>query len=288
MIEFEWIWLWLVLMGLGTGIYGVLIGAGGGFILAPLLLIFFHKDPGIVAGTVLALVAINSVSGAFTFNRMGIVDKRSSYLFAAAAIPGSVIAPFVLKALVEGSPGLFHMLFGLMLILLAIRIFTKRQREEEVADRRDEGETPARRDSLFIRSRNITSAKGVNFRYQFNEGIATAINFVLGFISSFFGIGGGFLRTPILIYSFGFPVQIAVATSIFTLSFYTTAGALTHAYLGHVEWFPTFILAGIGLVIGGQVGAKLTGVVRGPWIMRLLLIVVFALGISLLWQGISS
>jgi len=286
MIEFEWIWLWLVLMGLGTGMYGVLVGAGGGFILAPLLLIFFHKEPSIVAGTVLALVAINSISGAITFSRMGIVDKRTAYLFVAAAIPGSVLAPFVLKALVQGSPGVFHVLFGIMLILLAIRILAKQDRAEEIANRRGEELPATRPDTRMVRSRVITTRKGVTYRYQFNEGFATAINFVLGFISSFFGIGGGFLRTPILIYTFGFPVQVAVATSIFTLSFYTTAGAITHAYLGHIEFFPTLVFAGVGLIVGGQIGAKLTGVIRGPWIMRMLLVVVFLLGISLITQGI--
>lgn len=285
---FEIQWLWLVLMGLGTGIYGVLIGAGGGFILAPLLLIFFHKDPQIVAGTVLALVAINSISGSFTFRRMGIVDKRSAYLFAAAAIPGSVIAPFALKALLKGSPGIFHILFGIMLILLAIRIFTNQRKEGEVAERRGDTLPVVKPDTRFVRSRTIISGKGITYKYQFNEGFATAINVGLGFVSSFFGIGGGFLRTPILIYSFGFPVQVAVATSIFTLSFYTSAGALTHAWLGHIEWFPTFLLSGIGLIIGGQIGARLTGVIRGPRIMQLLLVVVFGLGIGLVIQGIMT
>ena len=285
---FEIQWVLLVLMGLGTGVYGILVGAGGGFVLAPLLLIFFNKDPEIVAGTVLALVAVNSISGSFTFWRMGIVDKRSAYMFAIAAIPGSVLAPFVLKALVKGSPGIFHILFGIMLLLLAIRIFTKQGKEDVVIEQREDIVPAARPDNLMVRTRTITSKSGQTFRYQFNEGFATSINFVLGFISSFFGIGGGFLRTPILIYSFGFPVQVAVATSIFTLSFYTTAGALTHAWLGHIEFFPTFALAGVGLIVGGQIGARLTGVVRGPMIMRLLLLVVFGLGVGLINQGIGG
>ncbi|MDA0768833.1 MAG: hypothetical protein BZY79_06610 [SAR202 cluster bacterium Casp-Chloro-G4] len=283
---FEIQWLWLILMGLGTGIYGVLVGAGGGFILAPLLLIFFHKDPAMVAGTVLALVAVNSISGAITFGRMGIVDKRSAYLFAAAAIPGSVIAPFILKALVKGSPGLFHILFGVILLLLAIRILTKQK--SDAAEQQPQSAPVTLPDTKLVRSRTIISKRGQTYKYRFNEGSATAINFVLGFISSFFGIGGGFLRTPILIYGFGFPVQVAVATSIFTLAFPATAGALTHAWLGHVDFFPTFVLAGAGLIVGGQIGAKLTGVVKDQWIMRLLLLVVFILGISLMIQGFTG
>ena len=57
MPEPELQWLWLLLMGFGTGVYGVLVGAGGGVILGPLLLLFFGKPPEVVAGTVLALEA---------------------------------------------------------------------------------------------------------------------------------------------------------------------------------------------------------------------------------------
>ena len=270
-------WLWLILLGFGTGIYGVLVGAGGGFILGPMLLIFFDLEIETVAGTALALVAVNSISGGFTYRRMGLVDRRSGLLFAAAAIPGSLIGPFVLST-VTGS--VFRILFGVLLLVLAAFLafrpdVSKRGPKEAVAI-----------GGRLVRSREITSESGEVYRYQFNEVLATSLNFVLGFISSFFGTGGGFLRTPILVYGFNFPIQVAVATSIFTLAFYTTAGALTHAALGHVDWFPTFFWAGIGLVAGGQIGARLVTRIKGVWIIRLLLVLVLALGIRLIFEGV--
>lgn len=286
MFDFDIAWLWLVLMGFGTGVYGVLIGAGGGFIIGPLLLIFFDVEPATVAGTVLALVAINSISGTFAFRRMGTVDVRSGLLFAAAAIPGSVIAPFVIGSV---APGLFQLLFGILLLLLALHIATS---SSDKAEAREPDPDAPPRDRRFlgfmVKSREISSNEGKTYRYQFNEAFATAFNVALGFVSSFFGTGGGFIRTPVLVYAFGFPVQVAVATSIFTLSFYTTAGAITHAALGNIEFFPTFVFTGIGLIVGGQLGARLTGRVKGKWILRLLLFVVLALGVKLLIQGISD
>ena len=280
-------WVILALVGFVTGVFGVLVGAGGGFILVPILRIFFDKDPAIVAGTVLALVAANSISGAFAYRYMRVVDKRSAYLFAAAAIPGSVIAPFVLKKALEGLPGVFDAMFGLLLVILAVRIATQQfdsGRQSRI------GRARSRRRSFInpqtLHRRRITAESGETYRYRLNERWAVLINFVLGFISSFFGVGGGFLRTPILVYAFGFPVQVAVATSIFALSFYTTAGAATHAFIGNIEWFPTFVFAGIGLVTGGQIGARLSSKVQGPWIMRLLMFVILAMGVQLMIQGI--
>ena len=280
-------WLILAAVGFVTGVFGVLVGAGGGFILVPILRIFFDKDPAIVAGTVLALVAANSISGAFAYRYMRVVDKRSAYLFAAAAIPGSVIAPFVLKKALEGLPGVFDAMFGLLLVILAVRIATQ---QFDSGRQSRLGRARSRRRSFInpqtLHRRRITAESGETYRYRLNERWAVLINFVLGFISSFFGVGGGFLRTPILVYAFGFPVQVAVATSIFALSFYTTAGAATHAFIGNIEWFPTFVFAGIGLVTGGQIGARLSGKVQGPWIMRLLMFVILAMGVQLVIQGI--
>ena len=283
-------WLTLAVVGFFTGVFGVLVGAGGGFILVPILRIFFPGiEPAVVSGTVLALVAANSISGAFAYRYMRVVDKRSAYLFAAAAIPGSVIAPFILKQALAGLPGIYDTAFGFILVILAARLATQQfdtGRHSRLARAR------SRRRSFIepqtLRRRRITAESGETYRYRLSERWAVLINFVLGFISSFFGIGGGFLRTPILVYAFGFPVQVAVATSIFALSFYTTAGATTHAFLGNIEWFPTFIFTGIGLVTGGQIGARLSGKVRGPWIMRLLMFVILVMGVQLIIQGIRG
>ena len=268
-----------MLLGFGTGTYGVLVGAGGGFILGPALLIFFDIEPQVVAGTVLALVAINSIAGSAAYLRRGLVDRRSALLFAAAAIPGSILAPFIVA---EVGGGTFKILFGVLLVALGVQIL--------VRPRMPEGSTKSTGQDVgrFVKSRHITTAGGQEYRYSFNEAAATSFNSVLGFLSSFFGTGGGFLRTPILVSVFGFPVRVAVATSILTMSFYATAGAVTHASLGHVEWYPILMWAGIGLVAGGQVGASLALKVRGPWILRMLLVVVLAVGIKLLIEGVQG
>ena len=272
-------WLWLILLGFGTGAYGVMVGAGGGFILGPSFLIFFDLDLQVVVGTALALVAVNSFSGTLAYSRMGLIDRRSGLLFAAAAVPGSVFAPFVLKS-VPGST--FQVLFGLMLIAMAIPLLL-RPRGPQI--REEDAPSLA---GAFVGSRLIKATSGRIFRYEFNEAFATSVNFALGFISSFFGTGGGFLRMPILVYAFGFPVRVAIATSLFALSIYTAAGAVTHASLGHVDWYPTFVWAGLGLAVGGQVGARLSGFIRGVWILRLLLGLVLAMGIRLIMQGIQG
>ena len=284
----EWAWLWLALLGIGSGALGVLVGAGGGFIIAPLLRIFFDKNPEIVAGTTVTLVAINSISGAFAYRSMRVVDRRSAVIFALAAIPGSVVAPFVLSSALEGVPGIYDFPFGLLLILLAVRIATQKDVADEPTPPSELRKGPRFVKATSLKRRVVTTRAGQTYRYRLHEGYGAGVNLALGFVSSFFGIGGGWLRTPFLVYVFGFPVQIAVATSIFTLSFYTTAGAATYALRGAVEWFPTLVFTGAGLIVGAQIGARLSNVVRGIWIMRLLMLLIFAMGVYLAVNGIRE
>jgi uncharacterized membrane protein YfcA len=272
-------WLWLLLLGFGTGIYGTLVGAGGGFILAPVLLIFFDVEPKVVAGTALALIAISSLSGAQAYRRIGLIDYRSGLLFAAAALPGSVLGPFVVTQVAGDT---FRILFGILLVGITVQLALRPVEYQE------RPRNPAPNQDFSVRSRRITTAAGQVFEYRFNEALATSINLVLGFMSSFFGTGGGFIRTPLLISIFGFPVRIAVATSVFALSIYTLAGAVTHASLGHLDLYPTFVWAGIGLVFGSQAGAIVSARVKSIWIVRLLVIVLFSLGASLLVQGFTG
>ena len=271
-------WTLMVLLGVGSGAYGVLVGAGGGFILSPMLLLAFDsEDPEVVAGTVLAAIALNSILVGLIYIRKKVVDYRSAFLFAAAATPGAVIGAFGVGAV---APELFRTLFGVLLLLLALQLAFRPNivRVLRIGQSR-------RRISMPVSKRHIITATGQEYRYQFNETLATSFNIVLGFISSFFGIGGGFLRTPILVLAFGFPVRIAAASSVFALAIYGSAGALTHGYLGHIELFPTLLFIGVGLIIGGQIGAMLSGRIGGVWVMRMLLVVVLLLGIRLIWEG---
>ena len=271
----------MVLLGVFSGAYGVLVGAGGGFILSPMLLLLFDsEEPETVAGTVLAAIAINSVLVALRYIRMKVVDYRSALLFAGAAAPGAVVGAFGVSAV---APEIFSALFGVLLLLLALQLAFRPNivRILRVGQSR-------RRISMPVSERRIVTATGQEYRYQFNEILATSFNVILGFISSFFGIGGGFLRTPILVLAFGFPVRIAAASSVFALAIYGSAGALTHGYLGHIELFPTLLFIGVGLAVGGQIGAMLSGRIQGVWVMRMLLVVVLLLGLRLIWQGLAG
>ena len=254
-----------------------MVGTGGGVVLVPVLLLFFGMDPVMVAGTSLCLVALTGVTSALVYLRHNLVDRRSGLIFMAAALPGSLAAPFAVEK-VGGD--VFRMLFGAMIAGLAVYLFYKASRPFTVSSDVSSRLRPT------VRSRRIR-ADGVTYRYRFNEGLAALFNLLMGFVSAFFGAGGGFLRTPVLVTMFGFPVRIAAATSLFAMSVYATAGAGVHAYLGHVEWLPTFAAVAPGLLIGSPAGVWLARKTKSAWIVVMLASLLLVMGVRLVWQGLA-
>ena len=267
-------WLWLLVLGLGAGAFGVAVGTGGGIILVPLLLIFTGMEPGLVAGTSLALVAVNSFGGMLAYRKLGLIDLRSGLLFAAAGIPGSLVAPFAVESV---SGGVFRLLFAFILLGLSLRMIVRPVATTTSAPR-SKPLVPA-----LATSRRVTTTAGEVYTYDFNQGLATGVNVLIGFVSAFFG--GGFIRTPVLVAAFSFPVRVAVATSVFALSIYATIGAAVHATMGHVYFYPTFVWVGLGLLAGSQIGARLGATVQARWLMRVLVGLLLVMGIRLLIEA---
>ena len=270
-------------VGLFSGFCGVLIGAGGGFIASPILLILFKLNPEEVAGTSLALVAVNTTAAAFAYIKEGFADRRSALLFAIAAIPGSILAPFAVKAT---DPNMFRIIFGVVLLGLSFYLIIKAFSSDSGAKLRASSRIWTQ-PWVQLRGRRIITKYGETFTYKFSESIAMIFNFIVGFGASFFGLGAGFVRTPILVYAFSFPVKVAVATSVFATAFYTFVGAVTHGILGHIDWYPVFTYGVIGFVLGGQIGVKVVSRIQGKWIIPVLMILLFSLGIKLIWDGIN-
>ena len=80
-----------IFLGFLTGAYGTLIGAGGGFILMPLLLILYPGvSPENITSISLAAVFFNALSGSFAYARMKRIDYPSGLMFAVATITGAV------------------------------------------------------------------------------------------------------------------------------------------------------------------------------------------------------
>src|SRR5690606_5581793 len=106
----------LLLLGLIVGGFGTMVGAGGGFILVPVLLLLYpDKDPEVITSISLAVVFLNACSGSIAYAFKKRIDYKSSLLFCITVLPGSVIGAMLTSYI---SRNTFNVIFGLMLLSL--------------------------------------------------------------------------------------------------------------------------------------------------------------------------
>ncbi len=71
--------LLLVIIGIIAGGYGTIVGAGGGFIFVPALLLVFQMNPALAAGSGIVIVLINSLSGVVGYAKQKRIHYRTGY-----------------------------------------------------------------------------------------------------------------------------------------------------------------------------------------------------------------
>jgi uncharacterized membrane protein YfcA len=97
---------------------------------------------------------------------------------------------------------------------------------------------------------------GQVFRYRWNVPVALACGIGVGFISSFFGIGGGIIFVIFFISLLGMPPHIVTATSMVAMLLTIPVGLAAHWLEGNIDWAFALPLAAGGLV-GGQLGPQI-------------------------------
>ena len=277
MLGLPWwgVYLLLALLGGAIGTYGTLIGAGGGIFLVPTLLVLYPQEsPTTIASISLAVVFFNAASGTVAYARMRRIDYRAGLLFAAATVPGAVLGAFATSLL---SRQLFDLIFSVVILSLAALIILR--------------PTPRARPMHLPRyalMRHFTDAKGVGYDYAFSTPRGVGLSFLIGWVSSMLGIGGGAFHVPVLVYLLHFPLHVATATSHFTLAIMSLIGTVTHVLMGDFAHGIRRTLAlAVGVLVGAQLGALLSQRLRGITLIRILALGLVLFGIRLIIQTLQ-
>lgn len=210
-----------VIVGFSLG----LIGGGGSILAVPLLLYLVgYHDTHVVIGTTALAVALTAFANLIPHWRAGNVRWKPALAFAIPGAAGAVIGAMIGK-IFPGKQLLF--LFALLMIFVAISMLRPRD----------------------ISTRPVLT--GWNMLAW-----TIPVSFLVGMLSGFFGIGGGFLIVPGLMFATGMPLLSAVGSSLVSVGAFGTTTAITYALSGLVNWLIAveYIAGGI---VGGLVGARL-------------------------------
>ncbi len=220
-----------ILAGLSGSLVGLILGVvgGGGSILAVPLLVYAvgMASPHVAIGTSAVAVAGSALVNLGAHGRAGNVKWRCGLVFAASGVGGALAGSAVAKTL-DGQKLLG--LFGLLMVVVGILMFVKRSREGDGDVRLDR--SSARRLLPWL----------------------TTAGFGTGLVSGFFGIGGGFLIVPALMFATGMTMPAAVGTSLVAVSAFGAATAASYAASGLVDWRIALLFIAGGVI--GTIGAR--------------------------------
>lgn len=264
--------LWLIPVGFAVGAVGTLIGAGGGFVLVPILLLLYpERSPELVTSMSLAVVYFNAFSGTCAYARLKRIDYRSGLVFALATVPGAVLGALTTHLIPRR---VFDGVFGGLLLVLAVFLVLQRHREHLGCD-----VPPSNGQTI----RTVVDSNGSRYTFSFSLFGGIVLSLVVGYLSSALGVGGGVIHVPALIRLLHFPAHIATATSHFILTFTSLAGTVVHIAYGVFSQGATGTLClAIGALMGAQLGAWVSGRLRGVWIIRCLAVALGFVGVRVL------
>ena len=218
-----------VLCGGVVGFTLGLIGGGGSIMATPLLLYVVGLPPHVAIGTGALAVSTNAFINFGGHAASGHVRWRSAILFALVGVAGAAIGSSLGKSF-NGEKLLF--LFALLMVAVGIIMLRRGARSQ--------GPAPVHEVAFTPRAAARTTAAALT----------------VGLLAGFFGIGGGFLIVPGLLFSTGMPMIFAVGSSLLAVGSFGLTTAINYAASGLIDWqvAAEYVLGGIG---GGWVGMRL-------------------------------
>jgi hypothetical protein len=217
-----------MVIGLVAGIFGGLVGLGGGVIMIPLMVGIRKLSQHKAHGTSLVALVFTGLAGAVTYFLEGSIDIPASALLAVTAIFTARAGAKFAHALPEWK---LKRYFGGFLICVSVLLLTK----------------------PYLPGL-VLSTGG-----WYKAGVLLMTGIFTGFLSGMMGVGGGTIMVPAMVLLVGMGQHVSQGTSLLAMVPAGSVGAYTHGKLGNVEGR---LLAGLipGIVIGTYLGGTLAHV----------------------------
>jgi uncharacterized membrane protein YfcA len=254
--------LGLLAGGAAAGLFGSLLGLGGGVLLVPLLTLVFGLDLREAVGVSLISVIVTSSAAAGVYLERHVANLRlgmSLELFTAmGALVGGLLAFLVDERWLA-------VLFAALLVYVAITMLRAREPapddvarlppepDDDDSDRHIE--PPLTGDLASFRAAALAHLSGDTYAVRhLGRGIAGSAG--AGVLSALLGIGGGIVKVPLMHVGMGVPLRVATATSNLMIGITAAASAVIYLIRGEVDPYVAGPIA-IGVFVGASLGSRL-------------------------------
>jgi uncharacterized protein len=266
--------------GAAAGVFGSLLGLGGGVLLVPLLTLGFGLPLREAVGVSLVSVIVTSSVSAAVYLERHAANLRLGMtleLFTAfGAIVGGLLAFILDERELAG-------LFALMLVYAAVSMLRRRDPEPETTPAAAVEDAPTAALAPPARTERILDRlSGPGYRTRrLRTGIVGSV--VAGIVSALLGIGGGLVKVPLMHLVMGVPLRVATATSNLMIGITASASAIIYLVRGGLDPYVAGPTA-IGVFLGASVGSRVAHRVD----VRLLRVLFSAVLIFTAWQMVMK
>ena len=250
------------LIGSIIGLILGLTGAGGSVFAVPLLVFVLDLPVQEAIAISLGAVAISAFLGFLLKLKSNDVVWLPGIVF---AVVGSAFAPVGNLANRYVPPEAILISFSLLVIVVAFRMWISARENPDQASavRAHTSKEEAPPVALCRYNQN----KQFQLRLPCIASISVGA-VITGFLSGFFGVGGGFIIVPTLLFLTAMPIKQAVATSLFVIALVSTSGFISFINTSS-DWNPTILMqVAAGGLVGMLFGVAISRYMAGPTLQK--------------------
>lgn len=208
-----------------AGLFGSLVGVGGGIIVVPVLTLVLDVPIHYAIGASIVSVIATSSGAASSYVRKGMANLRVA-MFLEVATAAGAIAGALLAGLAPEK--VLYIAFGTVLVYTALSMIRKRK-----ANRVPAPDPLA--DRLRLHGSYYDEAEKQEIHYRVGRTkLGFGVSGIAGLMSGLLGIGGGAIKVPAMNLAMGIPLKVCTATSNFMIGVTAAASATVYFLRGDV------------------------------------------------------
>ena len=254
--------LLLVGGGIAAGLFGSLLGLGGGILIVPLLTLGFGLALIKAVGVSLVCVIVTSGAAAGVYLERHVANLRLGMTLELFTACGALVGGLVAFLLPERA---LELLFAGMLIYVAAAM-ARRREPDPVSDAEPDEEEARDVPNVAVGTAVAADAGpsgGNSFAatlsgpgYRVRHLAFGAVGSVgAGVTSALLGIGGGLIKVPVMHIVMGVPLRVATATSNLMIGITASASAIIYLLRGGIDPYIAAPTA-IGVFVGASIGSR--------------------------------